>query len=49
MTTTYLIAANVAVWLGLCGYVAFLAVRLAGLERSLKRFAALRGNEEVQS
>lgn len=49
MNTTYLVAANVAVWLGLCGYVAFLAVRLAGLERRLKRFAALRGAEEDRS
>lgn len=45
-TEQYLIFANVAVWLGLGGYVAFLAARLSGLEGRLRRLAALRGDGE---
>jgi len=38
---TYLLAANVIVWLGICGYVAFLATRQGRLERRLKQLEAL--------
>ena len=38
----YLLAANVVVWLGLCGYLAFVAVRQKHLERRLKQLEALR-------
>ena len=31
--TTYIVLANAAVWLGLAGYLAFLAVSAAGLRR----------------
>ncbi len=37
MNVTYLFAANLAVWLGLGGYVAFLAARAGGLERRLRQ------------
>ena len=45
-TEQYLIFANAAVWLGLGGYVAFLATRLCGLEGRLRRLAALRSDGE---
>lgn len=38
----YLLAANVAVWLGLCGYVVFVASRQKQLERRLKQLETLR-------
>ena len=38
----YLLAANVAVWLGLCGYVVFVASRQKRLERRLKQLETLR-------
>ncbi|GFK94271.1 hypothetical protein NNJEOMEG_02113 [Fundidesulfovibrio magnetotacticus] len=38
---TYLLAANVIVWLGICGFVAFVATRQARLERRLKQLEAL--------
>lgn len=45
-TEQYLIFANVAVWLGLGGYVAFLATKLCGLEGRLRRLAVLRADGE---
>ncbi len=44
-TEQFLIFANAAVWLGLGGYVAFLAAKLAGLETRLRRLSALSGGE----
>jgi CcmD family protein len=38
---SYLLAANIMVWLGLCGYVAFVASRQKRLERRLKQLEAL--------
>jgi len=38
----YLMAANVVIWLGVCGYVAFVATRQKHLERRLKQLDALR-------
>lgn len=38
---TYLLAANVAVWIGLCGYVAFMASRQRNLERRLRQLERL--------
>lgn len=38
---TYLLAANVAIWLGLCGYVLFLAARQKRLENRLKQLETL--------
>ncbi|MFP5238263.1 MAG: CcmD family protein [Acidobacteriota bacterium] len=37
----YLLAANVVVWLGLCGYMAFVASRQKRLERRLKQLETL--------
>ena len=37
----YLLAANVAVWAGIAGYVAFLAVRARRLEERLKQLEIL--------
>ena len=39
---SYLLAANVVVWLGICGYLAFVAARQNHLERRLKQLEALR-------
>lgn len=39
---TYLMAANVAVWLGIGGYVAFLGLRQRGLALRLRQMEALR-------
>ena len=39
---SYLLAANVVVWLGVCGYVLFVAGRQRRLERRLKQLEALR-------
>lgn len=38
---TYLLAANVAVWIGIAGYVAFLAARSRRLEERLKHLEIL--------
>jgi CcmD family protein len=38
----YLLAANVAVWLGVCGYLLFLAGRQKRLERRLRQLETLR-------
>jgi len=38
---TYLLAANVVVWLGLCGYLAFVAARQKRLEQRLKQLETL--------
>jgi len=38
---TYLMIANVAVWIGLCGYLAFVASRQKELERRLKQLETL--------
>lgn len=38
---TYLLAANIVVWLGLCGYLAFVASRQKHLERRLKQLETL--------
>jgi len=35
--STYLMAANAAVWIGVAGYVAWLATRQRRLERRLKQ------------
>lgn len=40
----YLLAANVVVWLGLCGYLALVAARQKHLERRLKQLEALRND-----
>ena len=40
----YLLAANVVVWLGLCGYLAFVAARQKHLERRLKQLETLRND-----
>lgn len=37
----YLLAANVLVWLGLCGYLGFVASRQKRLERRLKQLETL--------
>ena len=37
----YLLAANVLVWLGLCGYLAFVASRQKRLERRLKQLETM--------
>lgn len=44
-TEQFLIFANAAVWLGIGGYVAFLAVKLSGLETRLRRLSVLGGRE----
>ena len=41
----YLLAANVVVWLGLCGYMAFVASRQKRLERRLKQLEALQHDD----
>jgi CcmD family protein len=41
MSMSYLFAANVVVWLGLGGYLAFLAGRSAGLERRVRQLERL--------
>lgn len=41
MSPTYLFVANVAVWLGIGGYVAFLAGRAARLERRVRQLERL--------
>jgi len=41
----YLLAANVMVWLGLCGYVIFVATRQKRLERRLKQLEALQDDK----
>jgi len=38
----YLLAANVVIWVGICGYVLFVAGRQRHLERRLKQLEALR-------
>uniref|UniRef100_A0A7C4EJ74 CcmD family protein n=1 Tax=Fundidesulfovibrio putealis TaxID=270496 RepID=A0A7C4EJ74_9BACT len=38
---SYLLAANVVVWIGLCGYLAFVATRQKRLERRLKHLETL--------
>ncbi|GAB6035703.1 hypothetical protein JCM15519_02620 [Fundidesulfovibrio butyratiphilus] len=40
----YLLAANVVVWLGICGYVGFLALAQRSLERRLKQLETLHGD-----
>jgi len=40
----YLLAANVVVWLGVCGYVVFVAARQKHLERRLKQLETLRND-----
>ena len=39
--TTYLVLANAAVWLGLAGYLAFLAVSAASLRRRQRQLQLL--------
>lgn len=38
---TYLLTANIVVWLGICGYVGFLALEQRNLERRLKQLETL--------
>ncbi len=38
---TYLFAANIAVWLGIAGYLAFLGVRSASMERRITQMEQL--------
>jgi CcmD family protein len=40
----YLLAANAVVWLGLCGYLAFLASRQKRLEQRLKQLETLKND-----
>ncbi|MEW5774354.1 MAG: CcmD family protein [Thermodesulfobacteriota bacterium] len=44
--TGYLMAANVAVWLGIGGYLLFLAGRQKQLELRLKRMEVLDGSRD---
>ncbi|WP_338669937.1 CcmD family protein [Pseudodesulfovibrio methanolicus] len=39
--TVYIFIANVAVWLGVAGYLAFLASRSAGLEKRIRQLELL--------
>jgi CcmD family protein len=41
----YLLAANIVVWLGLCGYMAFVASCQKRLERRLKQLEALQHDD----
>ncbi len=41
VTTTYLFAANVAVWLGLAGYLALLGLRSLDIERRIGQLERL--------
>lgn len=45
-TETYLILGNVAVWLAVGGYAAFLHTRSAGLERRLTILERLRDDQD---
>ncbi len=39
--TSFLIAANVAVWLGLAGYLVFMAGKAAGIERRIRQLEVM--------
>jgi len=39
---SYLMAANIVIWVGICGYLVFVAGRQKHLERRLKQLEALR-------
>ncbi len=43
--TGYLLAANVVIWLGICGYLLFLAGRQRQIELRLRRMEALDGRD----
>ncbi len=43
--TGYLLAANVVIWLGIAGYLVFLAGRQKSLETRLARMEALDGRD----
>ncbi len=44
--TTYLFIANVAVWLGVAGYLAFMAAKSSGLEKRVQQLEILgEGND----
>lgn len=43
--TGYLLAANVVVWLGIAGYLVFLAGRQKALEKRLQRMEVLDGRD----
>lgn len=44
--TGYLLAANVVIWLGIGGYLVFLAGRQKQLEQRLRRMEALDGRND---
>lgn len=46
MNETHLLWANLAVWLGICGYVALLAAKAARLTRRVERLELLGNDEE---
>lgn len=45
-STTYLIIANSAVWLGIAGYLAFLATRAANLKKRAQQIELLEGDND---
>lgn len=44
--TTYLVLANSAVWLGIAGYLAFLATRTANLRKREEQIKLLGGDND---
>lgn len=44
--TTYLVLANAAVWLGIAGYLAFLATRASGLRKREQQVELLGGSND---
>ena len=44
--TTYLFIANAAVWLGVAGYLVFMASKSAGLERRVQQLELLGDNDD---
>lgn len=44
--TTYIFIANVAVWLGVAGYLVFLASKASGLEKRVRQIELLGDNND---
>lgn len=44
--TTYLLIANILVWLGICGYVGFLALRQKALAGRLKQLELMNDGQK---
>ena len=45
-STMYLFIANCVVWVGVAGYLVFLATRTAGLERRIRQIELLGGDDD---